>query len=190
MCQNSVKTFQSCSKEPDMSRVHQIQLKYDAREDRTLLRISTLDKCEYQFWMTRRFTKLLWPALIRMLESTGKVAQQRDQAAKSAILAFEHEKATSNSDFATKYQEDATRTPLGTSPVLLAKVEVKSDSGKVPRLGLHPLEGRGLEIAVDDKLIHSFCSMLAKAAQSADWRLDLSIGEESAAAGDNPRRLN
>ncbi len=173
-----------------MSQVHQIQLKYDAREDRSLLRISTLDKCEYQFWMTRRFTKLLWPVLVRMLESTGNVVRQQDQAAKSAVLSFEHEKATSSSDFTTKYHDNATHTPLGTSPLLLAKVEVKPDSGNVPRLGLHPLEGRGLELAMDDKLLHSFCTLLAKAAHCADWHLDLTVGEETAAAGDTPRRLN
>ena len=69
-----------------MSRVHQIQLKYDAREDRSLLRISTLDKCEYQFWMTRRFTKLLWPVLVRMLESTGNVVRQQNQKWPESIL--------------------------------------------------------------------------------------------------------
>ena len=173
-----------------MSRVHQIQLRYDAREDRSLLRISTLDKCEYQFWMTRRFTKLLWPVLVRMLESTGNVAHQQDQAAKLAMLSFDHEKATSSSDFTTKYHDDATRTPLGKSPLLLAKAQVKPDSANVPRLGLHPLEGPGLEIAMDDKLLHSFCTLEAKAAHSADWDLDLSMGEETAAAGNTPRRLN
>ena len=173
-----------------MSRAHQIQLKYDVEEDRSLLRISSLDKCEYQFWLTRRFTKLLWPILVRMLESTGNVVRQQGQAAKSAILSFEHEKAKSSTDFTTKYHDDAVRAPLGTSPLLLAKIEVKPDSGNGPRLGLHPLDGRGLELTMDDKLLHSFCTLLAKAAQSADWHLDLSIGGELAAVGDTPGRLN
>lgn len=173
-----------------MSPVHQVQLKYDAGEDRSLLRINTLDKCEYQFWITRRFTRLLWTVLVRMLESTGDVVRRQDQAAKSAILSFEHEKVTSSTDFTTKYHDDATRTPLGESPLLLAKIEVKPDSGSMPRLGLHPLEGRGLELAMDDKLLHLFCTLLAKAAQSADWHLDLSIGDETVVPRDASGRLN
>lgn len=173
-----------------MSQVHQIQLKYDAREDRSLLRISTLDKCEYQFWITRRIVKLLWPVLVRMLETTDNVARQQDQAAKSAVLSFEHEKATSNVDFTTKFNDDPMRTPLGTSPLLLAKVEVKSAPGTVPRLGLHPAEGCGLELAMDDKLLHSLCTLLAKVAHSADWHLELSMGEAVAAEENTPLRLN
>lgn len=173
-----------------MSQVHQIQLKYDAQEDRCLLSIKTLDRCEYTFWMTRRFTRLLWPVLVRMLESTDDVVRQQDQAAKSAVLSFEHEKAVSGSDFSTEYRDDAVSTPLGTSPLLLAKVQVKPDSGNIPRLGLHPMEGRGLELAMDDKLLHSFATLVAKAARSAEWDLDLTVAEEAPAAGDTPRTVN
>lgn len=173
-----------------MSRLRQIQIRYDAQEDRGLLRISTLDKSEYQFWITRRFARMLWPVLVRMLESTGNVAHQQDQAAKSAVLSFEHEKATSSTDFASKYQEDAIRAPLGESPVLLGKAEVKSGPGKQPRLGLHPMEGNGVEFTVDEKLLHSLCTLVSKVAQSADWQLDLSLGEEAAVAEEAPRRLN
>lgn len=173
-----------------MPRLHQIQLRYDAQEDRGLLRISTLDKCEYQFWITRRFAKMLWPILVRMLESTSNVVHQVDETAKSAVLSFEHQKATSRTDFTTKYRDDATRAPLGESPLLLAKVEVKSGPGRPPQLGLHPMEGSGVELAMDDKLLHSLCTLLSKTAKSADWNLELSVGEETPTAGDTPRRLN
>jgi hypothetical protein len=173
-----------------MSRVHQIQLRYDAQEDRSLLRINTLDKREYTFWMTRRFTKLLWPVLVRMLGATDSVVRQPDPAAKSAVLSFEHEKAVSSSDFATEYREDAHEAPLGTSPLLLAKIEVKPEAPNGPRLGLLPMEGQGLELVMDDKLLHSICTLISQAARSADWDLDFTLGEQTTSAQSPPPRLN
>lgn len=173
-----------------MPRVHQIQLQYHAREDRGLLRINTLDRCEYCFWVTRRFTKLLWPILVRMLESTETVAHQADPATKSAVLSFEHEKAVSSSDFTTEYREGAEKAPLGKSPLLLAKIEVRPDSGRGPRLALLPAEGRGLELVMDDKLLHAMCTMIAKTVRSAEWDLDVDLASRTAPTEERPARLN
>lgn len=173
-----------------MSRVRQIQLQYQAHEDRGLLRINTLDKCEYRFWMTRRFTKLLWPVLVRMLESTETVVRQTDPATKSAVLSFEREKAVSGTDFTTEYREDAEKAPLGTSPLLLAKIEVRADPAKGPRLALLPTEGRGLELVMDDKLLHAFCTLIEKTVKSAEWDLDVDLAAGTAPADERPARLN
>ena len=48
--------------------IHQIQMAFDKLQDRILLRVSTSDQAEFRFWMTRRYTKLLWTMLIKMLE--------------------------------------------------------------------------------------------------------------------------
>jgi hypothetical protein len=39
--------------------LHQIQARYDELQDRILLRLSTIDHCEFRFWLTRRFVKRL-----------------------------------------------------------------------------------------------------------------------------------
>lgn len=173
-----------------MSRVRQLQLQYHAREDRGLLRINTVDRCEYRFWMTRRFTRLLWPVLVRMLESTGAAARQRDPATRAAVLSFEHEKAVSGSDFATEYREDAEQSPLGTAPVLLARIEARPDAASGPRLALLPNEGRGLELVMDDKLLHAFCTLIEKTVQRAEWDLDVALAAPAAPAHAPPARLN
>ena len=41
---------------------------YSSEQDRILLRISTAEKSEYQLWLTRRFIKVLWGALMITME--------------------------------------------------------------------------------------------------------------------------
>ena len=50
------------------SPLHQMTMGFSAEDDRLLLRLSTRDMTEYQLWLTRSFVKVLWGALIQILE--------------------------------------------------------------------------------------------------------------------------
>ena len=50
-----------------MSGINQIQMRFVPLEDRVLWRLNTVDSSGYQFWLTRRYVKLLWPVLLKML---------------------------------------------------------------------------------------------------------------------------
>ena len=50
--------------------LHQLTLTFDPVEDRILLRIGTADNTEYRLWLTRRFLKVLWEALMKILDRT------------------------------------------------------------------------------------------------------------------------
>ena len=50
--------------------LHQLTLTFDPIEDRMLLRIGTAKNTEYQLWLTRRFIKVLWEALMKTLDRT------------------------------------------------------------------------------------------------------------------------
>ena len=58
-----------------MSQMHQIQLSYVSTEDRILFRMNTKSRQEFRFWMTRRYTGILWSTLARVLEEAGKGAE-------------------------------------------------------------------------------------------------------------------
>ena len=66
--------------------LHQIQLTYNEKQDRVLLRVSTTDGTEFQFWLTRRFIKRLWGLLVKLLEQDRPVRQQVDPEAKRTVL--------------------------------------------------------------------------------------------------------
>ena len=53
-----------------MAKLSQIQVSFAPAEDRLLLRVSTDEHTEFQFWLTRRYVRLLWPILEQMVAVT------------------------------------------------------------------------------------------------------------------------
>jgi hypothetical protein len=171
-------------------RLHQIQFRYVPQEDRILLRIKTTERSEFRFWLTRRYVKLLWPVVVKMLESDQRVQLQPTAEAKSAVLSFQHEKAIRKSDFSTQYREDAAELPLGESPVVLAKIQIKKAGSSGDLLCVHPESGKGIELAMNETLLHSFSKLLTDAIKVSEWdfepRLPKHPGDDTAA----PERVN
>ena len=187
MCQNSRKSTIDSQAVPQL---HQIQIQFVPREDRILLRIKTTDKSEFRFWMTRRYVKLLWPVVVKMLEADQQIQLQENQAAKSAVLSFQHEKALQKGDFATQFSEDSSNLPLGETPILLAKIQFKrrNDGGNL--LCMHPEKGEGIDLGLNEVLLHSFSKLLADAVSVSDWDIDLKISSEITGEETTPNRMN
>lgn len=187
MCQNSRKSTIDSQAVPQL---HQIQIQFVPREDRILLRIKTTDKSEFRFWMTRRYVKLLWPVVVKMLEADQQIQLQENQAAKSAVLSFQHEKALQKGDFATQFSEDSSNLPLGETPILLAKIQLKrrNDGGNL--LCMHPEKGEGIDLGLNEVLLHSFSKLLADAVSVSDWDIDLKISSEITGEETTPNRMN
>jgi hypothetical protein len=167
-----------------MTQLHQIQLTYVPIEDRALLRLSTDDSCEYRFWITRRYAKLLWPALTRSLQSEGNVITQKEPGAKSAVLAFQHEAAIAGSDFKTEFKSAKLQTPLGDEPILLVRIHSRRLGDNLTLLAMHPEHGQGLELNLNNQLLHSLTKLLRDAANAGDWQLTIEIGLDSNSAKD------
>ena len=172
-----------------MTALPQMQLKFDAHQDRGLLRISTKDRREFRFWLTRRYVKALWPHLRKLLESNEHVRTQLRKEDRQAVLEFQHAAAVESSDFATRYEGDAVETPLGEEPVLLAKARIDERPDGPRIICLLPKEGQGLQVALDDRLLHSFVSLLKRTVEIADWDLELSVSEAPPPAAE-PRSVN
>jgi len=155
--------------------INQVQINFSALEDRLLMRIKTQDLAEYRFWLTRRFVKLLWPVLVRMLAADAAVRHQGDADAQNAIVSFRHEQAVQQSDFESTYDPNVMSTPLGVEPVLLAGVQIKDPPGARAVLCLLPLRGQGIDVAMTEVMLHSFCKLLADAVTTAEWDMQLGI---------------
>ncbi|MEM9281641.1 MAG: hypothetical protein AAGA96_07445 [Verrucomicrobiota bacterium] len=177
-----------------MSQMHQMQVSYVSTEDRLLLRLNTKSRQEFRFWMTRRYAALLWNALIKVIDEAAKspgkpsVAEIQDPLVKTAEQEVKHQEVVSQSDFKTEYQE-STYLPLGEEPVLLFGIGLKSNEEGQPVLGMHPENGQGIEMVLNEQIVHSLCKLLADTTKKADWRLDLNFseptGEEGGTAGLN-----
>ena len=173
-----------------MSKLHQVQIKYEPVEDRGLLRIRTQDDREMRFWLTRRFTRGLWALLMRLLESDSEIVSQADEHAKSAMLSFKHEEAIARGDFTTRYQETQTHAATEETPLLVIKAEgkVQQDGRRVLRL--YPQGGHVVQLVLDDSLLHSLCKIISDMVRVTDWDIRLEVGAADSSGDDTPRVLN
>ena len=158
-----------------MSQLRQLQLHFDAVQDRTLMRVSTQDRQEYRFWLTRRFVRVLWPILGQLLRAEPVVQSQPREEARREVLSFQHEQAISETDFKTPYEQETPKTlPLGDAPLLLQRVQVKKNPQGRPLLCLSG-EGRGVDLVLNDRLLHSLCKLIAETSARAGWDLSLEV---------------
>jgi hypothetical protein len=169
-------------------RLHQIRIDYHQDQDRLLLRISTDDGSELRFWLTRRFIKGMWPALMKMAEMVGEARTQPDPGVRKAMLEFEHDKALRQADFVTPYKT-ASNLPLGAEPLLVTRLRAQPDGRGNAVLALHPTQGQGMDLAMDAMLLHSFTRLVQGAVAKAGWELQLELPrapapmQDSAAGG-------
>jgi hypothetical protein len=174
--------------------IHQIQMRYNPHEDRILLRILSTERAEFRFWMTRRYVKLLWTVLIKMLERDPAAAVHGDENVRRTMMGFQHANVVSGGEFAKPYEEGVSVLPLGADPVLLARVSGKQPDNQKQTLSLHPEKGQGIDLGVNSGLLHMISKLLTDAVAQSDWDLRLAIDPDFAmppqAQGIPPHKLN
>lgn len=174
--------------------IHQIQMRHDQKQDRLLLRLSTTDGKEFRFWLTRRFVKRIWGLLLKMLQWDRTVQQQVDPRTRQTVLDIRHEGFVQQGNFSQPFEEAPHEMPLGDEPLVLTKAAGKRTDGGLHMLSLHPERGQGIDITLDNKLLHLFTKLLREAVGRADWDLDLALNPGAKAeAAESPvpqRSLN
>lgn len=153
------------------STLRQLSATYDPEQDRILMRINSGDGAEMRFWITRRFMRLLRQTLGNMANRFS--ATHTGAAAPAATLGaysdYSREQTVKNGDFRTGYQP-GTVLPLGETPVLLARLSARAaPAGSNLVLSLHPAQGQGIDLNMDENLVHAFTQVIEAAAQKADW---------------------
>ncbi|MEM1297236.1 MAG: hypothetical protein AAGH89_17865 [Verrucomicrobiota bacterium] len=162
-----------------MSQLHQMQITFVPEEDRLLFRLNTSGRqsAEFRFWLTRRYVRILWAALLNMLKKQQpKEAKQEEPIKQQMEMVKQHEEAIEKADFKTQYQESHVF-PLGEAPILVSKVALKETGQNSQILCMHPQNGNGLEFDLNEQLLHSFCKLLTDSVKRAEWDLDLDFGQ-------------
>lgn len=173
--------------------LHQIKIEFNAEHDRLLMSVSTSDGQEILLWLTRRCVKLLWPLLIKMVESQPRVQLQgANPEARAALVGMEHEKAVQKADFSQPYVAGSKSHPLGADPLLVARMQTRRDDSGAHILSLLPLNGQGINLAMEEGLLHSCCRLLQQAVLKAEWdlRLDFPQSNLPLAETEGQRTLN
>ncbi len=161
-----------------MSQLHQMQVTFVPEEDRLLFRLNTSGRqsAEFRFWLTRRYVRILWSALLNMLKSQQPKEVKQEPIKQTMQIAKQHQEAIEKADFQTQYQESHVF-PLGEQPILVSKVALKQSPAGSQVLCMHPQNGQGLEFDLNEQLLHSFCKLLHDSVTKAEWDLNLDFGQ-------------
>ena len=164
--------------------MHQMQLSYVSTEDRLLFRLNTKARQEFRFWMTRRYVMILWHSLNQLLAKEEPAAAAAvpevpvpalvDPLVEAAKKEFKHQEFVAQADFKTQYQE-STYLPLGDTPALLFSVGIKPAPDGTAMLCMHPEKGQGIEMVLNEQILHSLCQLIIDTTTKADWRLNLAF---------------
>ena len=158
--------------------IHQLSVHHDERQDRLLLRLNTKDQQEFRFWLTRRMTLRLMPAIQQStvrLEAAQPGVSATDAPAQQLLTELKRDAFLQQADFATPFDNHATQWPLGVEPLLITDAhltikpggtlevafEDKSDAAQVKSCQLH------LQVS----LVHGMVHLIRQASDKAEWGL-------------------
>jgi len=163
--------------------LHQIQVIYQAEEDRLLCRASFKGEDgslqEIRTWLTRRLLKVFWPGIADALEK--QVALDKPQAAHASadIVGMEHhaslETLKESGSYGNPYQNNAQTFPFGNVPILIQQVQFIQNPAQPICINLVSAQGHRLEIRFTLTMLHGFCSLLKDAVKQAEWDLRLAM---------------
>lgn len=163
-----------------MGQIRQLQLSYNPNQDRLLFRLSTTagrHLSEYRFFLTRRYVRLLWKALLEILQNNlSDEEKQKSESTKAASMALKHEEIVANTNFKKPFEKSHSY-PLGETPILAGKLALKKGPKGGQLLSIYPMEGAGLDFHLNDQILHSFCQLLAQVSKSAEWDLGLDFAQ-------------
>ena len=160
---------------------------YSSEQDRILLRIGTAEKSEYQLWLTRRFIKVLWGALMTTMEKDTELKKDLMPEVRDAMLAMQHQEALQTSDFNQTHAEDNRDLTSNTGPLLIKGGTLAAEGPGITRLTLNSENGMTINVSLNKKLMHAFCHMTISTSFQAEWELGLAVGDPSIISSDSTK---
>lgn len=151
--------------------IQQINLGYDAEQDRLLLKVGLSDDSEISAWLTRRIVKTLWALLQQAGISTLAMTTPVVLPAETPEGDEAGQPATTGTNAQANYEESyQPRTNVRLGEPLLAKscqLVIAADSQST--LELTARDGATIKIALSTELTQALGHMLQLATREASW---------------------
>lgn len=161
-----------------MTQLHQMTMSFSRQEDRLLLKVSTTAKTEIHLWLTRRFTLVLWKALMQAVEKNPDIRPDLEPKAKEAVKAMQHQETVKAVDLSQKHDVKKQNKPMTEKPLLVVGGKVDFD-GRMVRLLFNTDDGREINMALNKELLHALCHLMMRLSTTAEWGLDLTVGDSN-----------
>jgi hypothetical protein len=153
--------------------IQQLNLGYNAEQDRLLLRVGLADNSELLVWLTYRITKQLWQLLNGETHLPTANSVQSETVPQQAVEQFKQEMQATETlqkmDFATEYQPR--KAVVNNSAMLAISLVLINYEAKLPTLEIPCLEGITVRMNLTQELILALCNMLQLSAKEAAWEL-------------------
>ena len=144
-------------------KLHQLNITYVPKEDRLLLRVSTLQGDEFRVWLTRRYTGLLFNVLNKQMEKSGGVP--------TVAASEETRKLFKAGALDQKFTGDSSSFPLGENGFLAFRINTGETPDGVLHLEVSPEQGQGITLHLSNPLLYMFSNILNQGIDQAGWQL-------------------
>jgi hypothetical protein len=156
--------------------IHQLSVHHDERQDRLLLRLNTQDLQEFRFWLTRRMTLRLMPAIQQSavrLEAAQPGVAATDAPAQHLLSEFKRDAFLKKADFATPFENCATQWPLGAEPLLITDAHLTIKPSGALEIAFEdksdPAQARACQLHLQVSLVHGMLHLIQQAIEKAEW---------------------
>jgi len=144
-------------------KLYQMNVSYVPKEDRLLLKVSTKSGDEYRFWLTRRFTGLLFNVLNKEIDKSGGMP--------SVASSQETTKMIKQGAFEKSYDDKSVSYPLGESGVLAYRINAGNNKDGNLQLEISPEKGQGITVNLNKSLLYMFHNLLSQGIDQTGWGL-------------------
>lgn len=158
--------------------IHQLSVSYEERQDRLLLRLNTQDHQEFRFWLTRRMSLRLLPAIdqsVARLEASQPGVAAPDTTSQKMLTELKRDAFLQKADFSTPFEAKAERKPLGEEPLLItdAQLSLQANGGLLITFQEKSAEGavKSCQLNLQASLVHGLIHLIQQALGKADWAL-------------------
>jgi len=166
--------------------IQQLNLGYNAEQDRLLLRVGLSDDTELVLWLTYRIARQLWQLLNGEAHLPTADSIQQDALPASAVEQFRQEaqaaEALKKMDFATRYQP---RKGVRNEGALLA-TRLALSGDHIKHLDVLCLEGISVRMNLPPPLILAMCSMMQLSTKESGWNLGAKVTQQPMANIEEP----
>lgn len=156
------------------TQIEQCNAIYDGEQDRILLRFRINTGAEFRFWLTRRYVNLLWGIMMKISGEFSARKAPCDFMIHGTLAELAHGNAVNKANFSSAYHEGS-EFPLGETPILLAKISFNPMQGDKQVLSLFPQDGQGINLTLDENLLHVLARLIHEVTVKAEWGLELRI---------------
>jgi hypothetical protein len=156
--------------------IHQLSVNHDERQDRLLLRLNTQDLQEFRFWLTRRMSLRLVPAIEQSaarLEAAQPGMAAIDAPSQQMLSELKRDAFLKKADFATPFENRAAQLPLGAEPMLITDAHLTIKPGGALEIAFEdksdPGQARACKLHLQVSLVHGMVHLIQQAIEKAEW---------------------